>query len=91
MKTPDIAIAVRFYYEKTELASADIKQIFSCGGATATKLKKEVQNEMAKEKIRTWLPGIVNTRLAYKVWGIDIADFEKRLEKINKIARLVAK
>lgn len=32
MKTPDIETAVRFYYEKFELTSADIKQIFSCGG-----------------------------------------------------------
>lgn len=53
MKTPDIATAVRFYYEKVELTSADIRKIFSCGGATATKLKKEVLEKMAKEKIRT--------------------------------------
>lgn len=89
MKTPDIATAVRFYYEKVELTSADIKQIFSCGGATATKLKKEVLEKMAKEKIRTWMPGTVNTRIAYQVWDIDIDDFEKRLKNIRKLHDLI--
>lgn len=89
MKTPDIEIAVRFYYEKVELTSADIKQIFSCGGTTAAKLKKEVLKAMAKEKIRTWMPGTVNTRFAYEMWGIDINDFEKRLKNIRKLRNLL--
>lgn len=85
MKRPDPETALKLYYTHTEINSAEIKQLFSCAGATATKLKQQVQKEMAKCKIRTWIPGNIDVKTAYEVWGIDVNRLEKQLVKLNKL------
>ena len=51
-------------------------------------LKKEVAKEMAKNQVRTWLPGNVSVRVAYEVWSIDVAELEKKLVKLQKLKNL---
>lgn len=89
MKLPDMSLALRFYYEKPELTSADIKQLFDVCGATATQKKREVLNEMAKQDppVRTWQRGAINTKIAYKVWGLNVEDIENRLKKLSKLRK----
>lgn len=85
MQTPNIETAVRLYYEKSELMSADIKLLFSCGATTATRLKNQARQEMAKKGVHSWIPSSVNTKVAFETWGIDIADFERRLKKLRSL------
>lgn len=85
MRSPDIEMAVRLYYEKPEITNADIKELFSTGETQTIKIKKAVKEEMAKRGVKSWLPHSVNTEIAYEVWGIDIDNFEKRLKKLRTL------
>lgn len=82
----DIDAAVRMYYERLELSSADISGLF---GVTSSKtiaaLKKKVRAEMAAQGCVPWNSACVNTEIAYKVWGLDIADLEKRRAKLMRL------
>ena len=71
MRSPDIEMAVRLYYEKPETQTI--------------KIKKAVKEEMEKRGVKSWLPHSVNTEIAYEVWGIDIDNFEKRLKKLRTL------
>lgn len=85
MRSPDIEMAVRLYYEKPEITNADIKELFSTGEMQTIKIKKAVKEEMEKRGVKSWLPHSVNTEIAYEVWGIDIDNFEKRLKKLRTL------
>ena len=87
MQLPDIKKALELYYTKAEISSADIRSLFSCCPSTATKLKKQVKEAMAKKQIKTWLPGNVDIKTAYEVWQIDVEELEKRLAKLNKLKK----
>lgn len=86
MKYPnDWKTAIELYYGRIELGNGDIKKLFQCGDNAAIKLKRPVQEEMAKKNILPWKAGNVNTELAFKVWGLNIADIERRYAKLQKI------
>ena len=85
MRSPDIEMAVRLYYETPEITNADIKELFSTGETQTIKIKKAVKEEMEKRGVKSWLPHSVNTEIAYEVWGIDIDNFEKRLKKLRTL------
>ena len=87
MQMPDIKKALELYYTKTEISSADIRALFDCCPSTATRLKKEVKEAMAKKEIRTWLPGNIDIKTAYEVWHIDVEGLEKRLAKLSKLKK----
>ena len=86
MRSPNIETAVRLYYEKPEITNADIKELFGTGETQTIKIKRAVKEEMAKQGVKSWLPHSINTRIAYKAWGIDIDDYEKRLKKLRALA-----
>ncbi|UVX37090.1 MAG: hypothetical protein [Bacteriophage sp.] len=85
MRSPDIEMAVRLYYEKSEINNKDIRKLFGTGETRTIALKKPVLAEMAKRGVKSWLPHSVNTEIAYEVWGIDIDNFEKRLKKLRTL------
>jgi hypothetical protein len=88
MRSPDIEMAVRLYYEKPEITNADIKALFSTGETQTIKIKKAVKEEMENHLIspnEQEVPHSVNTEIAYEVWGIDIDNFEKRLKKLRTL------
>ena len=87
MNRPDPETALRFYYTQTEINSADIKILFKCCGGTASRLKKQVLDEMAKRGVKTWLPGNVDIVTAYDVWKIDVERMEKQLLKLQRLRR----
>lgn len=64
MRSPDIEMAVRLYYEKPEITNADIKELFSTGETQTIKIKKAVKKEMEKRGVKSWLPHSVNTEIA---------------------------
>ena len=82
MKLPDPEKALKLYYEKTEIDNAEIRELFDCNISTATRLKKQVREEMAKTGVKTWLPKNVDVQTAFKVWHIDVDSLEKRLAKL---------
>lgn len=82
----NIDAAVRLYYEKFELSSKDIRLIFDTKStATESKLKNMVRMEMSKAERKPWDEHCVPTDLAYKVWGLDITDLERRRAKLVKL------
>lgn len=85
MKLPDPEKAIELYYTKTEIDNAEIRELFSCNSTTATRLKKSVQEEMARKEVRTWLPKNIDVKTAFDVWCINVEDLEKRLAKLQKL------
>lgn len=85
MRSPDLETAVELYYTKTEIGTEEVKKLFDCCASFACKMKKPVLEEMAKQGVRTWRANAVNVKLAYSVWGIDIADYEARLKKLKSL------
>lgn len=80
----DIAKAVEFYYSKIELSSKDIRELFGCSKSSSQKLKEIARELMAKEEAFPFSASNVLTDVAYRAWGLDIEDLEKRLTKLKK-------
>lgn len=88
----NIDAAVRLYYEKFELSSKDIRLIFDTKStATESKLKNMVREEMAKEGRLPWDSHNVPTDIAFKAWGLEIADLERRRAKLVKLGLIQEK
>lgn len=79
--------AIRIYYERIELTNNDIKAIFGTdhGSATFAKLKRKAREVMAQENTPVWNAAYVNTEAAYKAWGLDINDLERRWKKLQAL------
>lgn len=78
--------AIRLYYERSELSTPDIRELFGpLANDTVSRLKRkarELMNERGK------LPGDatrVNTEIAYEAWGLDITKLEYRLNKLRTL------
>jgi hypothetical protein len=85
-----LEIAVRMYYEKLEMGSDEIKQLFGekHSSATFARLKDIARERMHNENVDTYSIYRVNTRVAYASWGLDIADLEMRFNKLKKLSIL---
>ena len=81
-----IETAIRIYYENTEIGNSQIKELFG-GMSTRTiaKLKNLAKGQMLKDGIQSWNSRRVNTEAAYKSWGLDIADLERRYKKLKQL------
>ncbi|MDR0249541.1 MAG: hypothetical protein LBI44_07830 [Oscillospiraceae bacterium] len=82
----NIENAVRVYYLYPEIGNKEIAEIFgdrhsSCKIAA---LKQMVREEMINRNVRSFGIHTVNTGIAYEVWGLNIDDLEKRMEKLRK-------
>lgn len=86
MNVPNIETAVLTYYSCIEIGTKEIKAIFGVGDSTAGKMKKPVFERMALEKKKAWKRDNVITEIAFEVWGLDIADLEKRLKKLKSLS-----
>ncbi len=79
----NIETAIRLFYERIELSNSDIRELFgNISSQTIVKLKKKASEVSAEEKIIPWNSRYVNTEAAYKAWGLDIADLERRYKKL---------
>lgn len=86
----NIEAALGLYYSQNELSNNDIAAIFGCSRSYVNTLKKQVQQKMAEENAH---PPVfdakhLNTEYAFKVWGLDIADLERKYKKLVKFREL---
>lgn len=78
--------ALSLYYTKTELASADIRFLFGqISDSKIQKMKHSVKIAMKDNNIPNLDCYCINTKIAYKVWGIDIEELERRYNKLKKL------
>jgi len=81
-----IDVALKIYYEKAEIGNKEIRELFDVRStATLSRLKKLIKAVMIERNIPTFSDYKVNTRIAYEVWGIDVADLEERRKKIQEL------
>ncbi len=81
-----IETAIWLYYERFELTNSDIRELFgNISSQTVVKLKNKAHEVIAEEKIMLWSSRRVNTAAAYKAWGLDIADLERRYKKLTAL------
>lgn len=85
LKIADISTAVEIYYSAPELGSKEIMRLFNCSRSAAQNQKRKVQKEQTEQGLMTFSKSAVNTRLAYRVWGLDITDLERRLTKFHTL------
>ena len=91
-QTPQITsleTAIKTYYENIELTSQNIRTLFKSkkgdlSSKTITQLKNRASEQMAADNIPSLNSANVNTRAAYKSWGLDITDLENRLCKLKQ-------
>ena len=86
MTQANIETAVELYYRKLHLDGRDVSAIF--GGvsrATVCKLKEKARAKMKENGQPIWDSFHVETKSAFEAWGLDIADLEHRLMKLQKL------
>lgn len=81
----DLKACLRIYYTYQEIGSKQIMELFGVKKVKASNLKKEVREEMARQGKMSFNKNNVNTEIAFKVWGIDIEDIERRVKKLEKL------
>ncbi len=81
----DLKNCLRIYYTYPEIGSAEIKELFGVADATATNMKRPVREQQIKDKVMVLDRHCVNTEVAFKVWGIDIDDIERRIKKLEEL------
>ena len=78
--------ALKIYYSHSELGNKEIISLFGkLSSATTAKLKKLAKEEMIKQEKFSYGMYKVNTTVAYNVWGIDVADLERRKKKLKAL------
>lgn len=80
-KKADIQKAVELYCSTDRLNNKDIMALFSCSTSTALQLKKLAIEKECELNTMPPSPTTVNLLVAFKAWGIDIKDCERRLLK----------
>ena len=82
----DIDTAISIYYRYPEIGTKEITQIFrKHSKSTISRLKKSAQKQMTADNIYTYGMYKINTACAYRAWGIDVDDLEKRRNKLQKL------
>ena len=85
-KISSIDNALRIYYSHPELGNKEITSLFGrLSSSTTTKLKKLAKDEMIKREVLSYGMYKINTCIAFDVWGIDVADLEKRRKKLKAL------
>lgn len=82
----NLETALRLYYERLELSCDDIRAIFGeISASTVTRFKRRARAQMAEDDSTVWDARNVNTASAFKAWGLDPAELEKRLTKLRRL------
>lgn len=86
----NIAAAIELFYSQNDLCNKDIMRIFGCSSSHASTLKGRVKKQMAEEGAHPVVfdASNVNAEYAFKVWGLDIADLERKYKKLMKFREL---
>ena len=82
----DIDTALRIYYQRPELSNSDLTELFpGVGESTIARWKKKIHAMEIEEDVRLSQARVINTKIAYKFFGIDIEDLEKRRAKLIRL------
>lgn len=82
----NIDTVIKIYYSYTEIGTKEMTQLFTRHSkSTINRLKKIAKKQMIQENVYSYGMYKVNTECAYKSWGIDIQDLEKRRNKLQKL------
>ncbi len=84
--TLNLKNAIRLYYNNIELSNKDIKEMFAetLGTYRIQALKRVAREKSIENSTLIWDARKVNTKDAFKAWGLDIEDLERRLTKLTK-------
>lgn len=78
--------ALYIYYAYTEIGNKEIRELFGkMGNSTIAQYKRAVIAQQAEDEVYTSGFATVDTKTAYKVWGIDVEDLERRRDKLQKL------
>ena len=81
-----IDTAIKIYYLYPEIGNNEIRQLFGRhSSATTAKFKRAVKEEMIKRNEMSYGLNKVKTCTAFDVWGIDVADLERRRKKLQAL------
>ena len=82
----DMQKAVLIYWNYPEIGNKEIKELFGITSSAATaRYKKIALDYMTEHKVYARGYTCVNTKAAYEAWGIDVADLEERLKRIQRL------
>ena len=82
----DLDTAIRIYYRFPEIGTVEMTALFGKKSkSTINKLKNMARLQMIKDDICTNGLYKLNTAAAYRAWGIDVDDLEKRRQKLLKL------
>ena len=72
----DIDTALRIYYQRPELSNSDLTELFpGVGESTIARWKKKIHAMEIEEDVRLSQARVINTKIAYKFFGIDTTSF----------------
>jgi len=81
-----IDAAIRIFYRYPEIGTKEIAELFTRHSrSTINRLKKLAYEQMIKDNVYRHGMYKINTSSAYKAWGLDIEDLEKRRSKLQKL------
>jgi len=82
----DIDTAIKIYYRYPEISTKEITQLFNRHSkSTIIRLKKLAQKNMVENDVYSLGMYKINTVCAYRAWGIDVDDLEKRRNKLQML------
>lgn len=85
-----IQVAYEMYLKNNTLSNAKVKELFNnVSDATIQRLKALARERMLKDNVPIMNARLVSTDTAYKAWGIDIVDVEKRYNKLVKLGYII--
>lgn len=89
----DIVTALEIYYSKLTLTGEDIQTLFArpdgrrLSSATVAKLRQLAEADRVDREIPSRNPRHVNTDSAFKAWGLDVDEMERRFAHLKKIRK----
>ena len=92
-RVADIDTTLYIYYSSYDLGAKEIRMLFgeNIAPSTVCRLKNRAREETARQivetgkEILTETKDRVKTEPAFKAWGIDVDDLEKRRAKLIKL------
>ena len=89
----DIGNALEIYYNRMTLSYADTRELFRGSGrgqlstSTLAKLFELARQDQAEHNILPRNPRHVNTDSAFRAWGLDVEEMEKKYTRLKKIRK----
>lgn len=87
LANPDLATVIEIYHSCSEIGNSEIIKLW--GGKISrpsiVRLKNLAREQMRKDNKLAFRPTYVNTKSAYKAWGIDIVEAENGYKHLQEL------